>query len=130
MPFIHDIPHVNTVFIYKNSQGLHEDRSNHWTKVKSTYADNTLIYSELQLIHKQYKLSDISISIVDNVKQIGAMSNLDQIESLFMYTQLFKQIFLEMKHSPQAIQESTKQWRSQYTNNIPVLNKIIEFEQN
>ncbi len=45
-----------------------------------------------------------------------------------MYTQIFKEILLEMDHNKQSIKDFIQFWRLHYINNIVKLNDIAEFE--
>jgi len=52
----------------------------------------------------------------------------NQLEPSFMYTQIFKEILLEMKYNKQSIKDFILFWRYHYINNIFTLKIIAEFE--
>jgi hypothetical protein len=54
--------------------------------------------------------------------------NLNQLEASFMYTQIFKEILLEMNHGPQAIKDFVVYCRKLFNDNVCQLTTIKEFE--
>ncbi|CAF3564336.1 unnamed protein product [Adineta steineri] len=60
----------------------------------------------LQLDVKQHNQDSIAISFI-MVNEITSTANLNQLDPTFMYTQLFKDILLDMEHSKQAIKQFT-----------------------
>ena len=71
---------------------------NEWTKIKGVHTGIKPICEALQMAAKQCNEDSIAVSFV--TMQEGASSqNLDQLEPSFMYTQIFKEILLEMEHN-------------------------------
>src|SRR5690606_8992546 len=62
------------------------------------------------------------------VNEIPSNENLDQLESSFMYTQMFKETLLEMKHDSKAINDLATYCRKLHNDNVKVLKIIDEFE--
>lgn len=54
--------------------------------------------------------------------------NQDQLEPSFMYTQIFKNILLEMKHDKQAIKDLANYCRERFRDNMVEKKVIDEFE--
>lgn len=81
----------------------------------------------LQLAIKQINQDDISVSYIP-MNTEDSTYNLDQLEPSFMYSQIFKEIFLEMNHDEKAINQFVELWRRESSQNAIALNIIAEFE--
>ena len=62
------------------------------------------------------------------MKQDVFSQNLDQLEPSFMYTHLFKEIFLEINYNEHYMKEFIRFWRDKYISKTSKLNFIVEFE--
>ena len=127
LPFIHDIPQLDGVYIYDSNKCSPEQWTKTWVKVKGVHTEITPICESLQQILKQFNRDSIAVSFV-TVEEQNSSQNLDQLEPSFMYTQLFKEILLEMKHDQNSINDFILFWGRHYTNNTHQLNTIAEFE--
>ncbi|CAF1095996.1 unnamed protein product [Adineta steineri] len=106
MPLINDIPQLDSIYILSNIKSLHEELTQKWQKIKSVHTNIDDLCQELQVDVKQYKQDSISMSFVP-VKEMALTDNLNQLEPTFMYTQIFKDILLDMEHGKQAIKQFT-----------------------
>ncbi|CAF1386165.1 unnamed protein product [Adineta steineri] len=104
MPLINDIPQLHSVYIFNDVKILHEEWTKTWQKIKSIHTNIDDIRQRLQLDIKQYQQDAIAMSFI-TVKEMAITDNLNQLEPTFMYTQLFKEILLDMKHDEQAIKK-------------------------
>ncbi|CAF3333735.1 unnamed protein product [Rotaria socialis] len=99
-----------------------------WTKVNGIFTQAEQICSLLKDNVKQCDHNTIPISIV-SVDDLSK-PNLNEVEPLFMYSQILKEILLEMASDEHAEKELVQFWREQYYDNASVLKKIVdEFEQ-
>lgn len=110
LSFIHDIPQIDAVYILCTTESNHEQWAKLW-KVKGIHTEITSICESLQQDVKQYNQDSIAISFVA-VGEEDSRQNLNEIESSFMYTQLFKEILLEMKYNEQSIKNFTTYCRN------------------
>ncbi|CAF3804796.1 unnamed protein product [Adineta steineri] len=79
---------------------------------------------------KQVNQDSIPISFV-TANEVVSSENLNQLEPNYMYTQIFKEILLEMEHDhKQAIKILAVYYRKFYHDNMAQLNIINEFEHN
>ncbi|CAF1262488.1 unnamed protein product [Adineta steineri] len=79
---------------------------------------------------KQVSQDSIPISFV-TANEVVSSENLNQLEPNYMYTQIFKEILLEMEHDhKQAIKILAVYYRKFYHDNMAQLNIINEFEHN
>ncbi|CAF0843310.1 unnamed protein product [Adineta steineri] len=106
MPLINDIPQLDSIYILSNIKSLHEELTQKWQKIKSVHTNIDDLCHGLQVDVKQYKQDSISMSFVP-VNEMDSTVNSNQLEPTFMYTQIFKDILLDMEHGKQAIKQFT-----------------------
>jgi tetratricopeptide (TPR) repeat protein len=111
IPNIHDIPQLEMIYVYFINQVQHEQWIKEWFKVKRLYTQLTLISEDLQAAVKHCDEDSIPISLVI-VDEDLSNKNFDQLEPSFMYTQIFKEIFLQMDYDRLAINDFTNYCRS------------------
>ncbi|CAF1004884.1 unnamed protein product [Adineta steineri] len=102
MPLINDIPQLDGVYIYNDKKTLHEEWTEKWQNIKSTHTNIDDLCQGLQSDVKQYNQNSIAMSFI-TVNEMALTEDLNQLEPTFMYTQIFKDILLDMKHDEQAI---------------------------
>ena len=82
------------------------------------------IYEAIQQAAKQCNQDTIAISFV-KVHEGSSSQNLDQLDSSFMYTQIFKGILLKMEYNQQSIEKFIMYcWNGDYGS----LNEIDHFK--
>ncbi|CAF1393657.1 unnamed protein product, partial [Didymodactylos carnosus] len=126
---IHDIPQLDAIWILCRNKSQHEEWTRKWLKIKGVYTEIKPICKALQLAAKQCNNDSIAMSFI-SVDEVVSSENLNQLEPSFMYTQIFKEIFLEMKYDAQAIKTLAGYWRELYNGNMNQLNIINEFKRN
>jgi tetratricopeptide (TPR) repeat protein len=127
VPLIHDVSQLNGVYIFFSTYPEREQWVKEWMKVKGIHTEITPIGESLQQAVRQYNQDSIAVSFV-TVNEEASIQNLDQLESAFMYTQIFKEILLEMNDNEQSIKDIVSVLRNYYINNNSKLNVIAEFE--
>jgi tetratricopeptide (TPR) repeat protein len=127
VPLIHDIPQLDAIYIFCDNKSAHEQWTTEWIKIKGVYTDIKPICGALQLAAKQYNQDSIAMSFI-SVSEETSNQNLDQLEPSFMYTQIFKEILLEIKYNDQPLTDFVQFCRRHYLNNIYKLKIIDEFE--
>ena len=98
VPEIHDIPQVDTIYIFCANKQRHEGWAKHWSKIQGVYTEIRPICDLLKKATRALDHDAISMSIVPK-QVVGSdeeKQNLDQLEPSFMYTVLFKEIILEI----------------------------------
>ena len=129
VPNIHAMPHVDAIYIFCGNKSRHEEWTKKWAKVKGIHTDIKPICEALQLAAKQCNEDSIAMSFV-SVDEGASSESLNQLEPTFMYTQIFKEILLDMEHDPQVIKDLANYCRALHENNVNELMIIDEFEQN
>jgi tetratricopeptide (TPR) repeat protein len=127
VPNIHAMPQVDAIYIFCGNKSQHEEWTKKWDKVKGVYTEIKHICEALQLATKQCNEDSIAVSFMA-LGEGASNQNLNQLEASFMYTQIFKEILLEMKHEPQAIKDLASYCRKLYNTNVGQLTIIKEFE--
>ncbi|CAF0827533.1 unnamed protein product [Adineta steineri] len=124
MPLINDISQLEGVYIFNDIKILHEEWIQEWQKIKSVHTNIDDLCQRLKVGVRQYNQDSIAVSFVP-VNEIVSTDNLNQLEPTFMYTQIFKDILLDMEHDKQAITNFTTYCRK---NNSGWLVNIQRFE--
>ena len=101
VPRIHSMGQVDTIYIFGGDQAPHKPWSKEWSRIKNFYTKIEPICEALQQSAKQCNQDSTPMSFVLPTTD-GSAPNLNELESSFMYTQLFKNAFLDMDHEQQA----------------------------
>ncbi|CAF1555162.1 unnamed protein product, partial [Adineta steineri] len=129
IPEIHDMPSLNAIYIFCNNISYHQQWAKDWNKIKGVHNNIKDIYDALKGGVKQVNQNSIPISFVAANETVSS-ENLNQLESSYMYTQLFKEILLEVAHDQnQAITLLAVYCRKFYSDNIGESNIIDELQQ-
>ncbi|CAF1189899.1 unnamed protein product [Adineta steineri] len=129
VPEIHDIPQLDAIYIFCDDISRHEEWIKNWTKVKGVHTNIQEICQALQLAVKQYDQDTIPVSFL-TLDDMASPENFNQLEPTFMYTQLFKEILLDIKYGPRVIQDLAVCCREVFSGNSSELQLIHEFERN
>jgi tetratricopeptide (TPR) repeat protein len=93
------------------------------------YTDITPICEGLKLAVRQCNQDCIAMSFI-KMSEGTSEQSLNQLDPSFMYTQIFKEILLEMEYNEQSIRDLADYCRELYSDNTRQLNIINEFEHN
>lgn len=110
VPLIHDIPQLNAIYILSNSVAQNEAWASKFSKVKGVYMEITTICDAMQMAIKHCNQDTIPMSFV-TVGEANSIQNLDHLEPSFMYTQIFKEILLEINYDRQSVEQFTSYCR-------------------
>ncbi|CAF2839320.1 unnamed protein product [Rotaria sp. Silwood2] len=127
IPDIHDMPYIHAIYIFSDNKQRHEAWSKNWGKIKGVYTSITPICDALQIAIKQCNQHNISVSIMD-VNADGFSEDLNQLEPSFMYSQIFKEILLNMKYSQNAFRDLVRFCQQEYEDDSRELKFIDEFQ--
>ncbi|CAF1325374.1 unnamed protein product [Adineta steineri] len=118
---------LDAIYILCGDQSSHEKWAQIWTKVRGVHTNIKEICQALQLAIKQYDQDSIAVSFL-TINEMTSTDNLNQLEPAFMYTQLFKEILLDIEYDPKAIKDLAACCREAFTDNLTELQVINEFE--
>ncbi|CAF1429434.1 unnamed protein product [Adineta steineri] len=127
VPEIHSMPQLDAIYIFCGNKSRHEGWVQKWTKIKDVHTNIKDICQALQLAVKQCDQDTIAVSFLA-VNELSSADNLNQLEPTFMYTQLFKEILLDMEYDRKAIKDLAACCREVFSGNPSELIVINEFE--
>ncbi|CAF3965354.1 unnamed protein product [Adineta steineri] len=97
------MPHLDSIYIFCGNKLRHQGWAQNWTKIKGVHTNIKDICQALQLAVKQCDQDTIPVSF-HPINEMASLENLNQLVPTFMYTQIFKDILLDMEHNKHAIQ--------------------------
>ncbi|CAF1440001.1 unnamed protein product [Adineta steineri] len=127
VPKIHDMPQLDAIYIFCGDKSRHQGWTQNWTKIKGVHTNIKDICQALQSAVKQSDQDTIAVSFL-TINEMASADNLNQLEPTFMYTQLFKEILLDMEYGDNAIKDLVILCRELYPDNKGELKIINEFE--
>ena len=125
---IHDMPQLYAVYVFGENKFIYENRTYEWIKMKGTFTQIESICDSLKRDTKQCDHDMMPISIVSPGDY--SKRDLNELEPSFMYSQILKEILLDIDHDEHAKKELVQLWREHYCENGSMLKIIDEFEQN
>jgi Tfp pilus assembly protein PilF len=126
VPRIHSLNQLVAVFVFCGNKSDHELWASRWIKVKGIFTDINELCESMKQVGRQYDEDSIDFSVVPARNIAG--QKLDKLDQSFMYTQLIKEILLELEYNDQSIQELVTYCRKKYASNHKELKKIDKFE--
>ncbi|CAF2879297.1 unnamed protein product [Rotaria sp. Silwood2] len=119
VPLIHNKVQLYSIYVFPGEQEKYEEWTKNWSKIKGIFSEITQICDSVQQCARQCDEDSIVIS---------AASSLNQIEPSFVYTQLFKEIILEINFDDnKTIKDLVEYACNKYTGNDQQLKIIDEF---
>ena len=124
LPLIHNIAQLKLVYTLGDRGDDGTLRKNRWTKFKGSFSSvNDILQHFKQDIRKsEYDL--ISISTVSS----STTDNLNELDPSFMYSQLLKDIVLQMQYNRNSKSDFVDYLRGQYANNSIDLKSVNTFD--
>lgn len=125
---INDISQLNSIYIFteKNSLLNNKFKIINLKKVKGIFNEFSSIYNKLDKDIQECELNSTPISIISSSNKI----NFEELDQTFIYSQILKDILIEIKYDNQSKDEFIDYLRILYMNNKNQLNEIEEFQQN
>ncbi|CAF4710973.1 unnamed protein product, partial [Rotaria sp. Silwood2] len=117
---------LEAIYIFCGNKQRHEAWTKNWVKIKGVHTTIKSIGTKLEIAVKQCNQDSVKVSII-SVNEAGSSDNLNQLEPSFMYTQIFKEILLDMEHGQDAIKSLVTFCQEQYPGNKKELKIIEEF---
>ena len=120
IPLVHDMSQLDSIYIFCENPSNSETPATLWTKVKGVFTQIETICSVLKRDIQQCDRDSVSISVTSK--------DLNRLEPSFMYTQLLKEILLNMEYDDHTTKEFIEFCRQQFRDNTNELKIIKEFE--
>ncbi|CAF4876068.1 unnamed protein product [Rotaria sp. Silwood1] len=127
VPDIHDMPKLDAIYIFCGNKQRHQEWAKNWPKIKGVHTSIKSICEKLAIAVKQCNQDQVTVSII-GVNEGGSSEDLNRLEPSFMYTQIFKEILLDMDHGQQAIKDLVTFCQEQYKGNKKERKIIDEFQ--
>ncbi|CAF3676941.1 unnamed protein product [Adineta steineri] len=127
VPEIHGMPQLDAIYIFCGNKSRHEGWTQNWTKIRGVHTNIKDICQALQVAVKQCDQDTIAVSFLA-LNEMASTDNLNQLEPTFMYTQLFKEILLDIEYDRKAIKDLAVCCREVFADNPVELQVIDEFE--
>lgn len=124
---IHDIPQLDAIYLFGDNKSERDEWIKQWSKVSGIYKDMKCICEALSKVAMQCNQDSIAVSFV-TINEEAISENLNQLEPTFMYTQIIKEIFLEIDRHEQSNKNFIQFCRKNYFDNRQTLEKIARFE--
>jgi len=118
---------IITVYIFCFDKDKHSKWAKNYTKIKEVFTDIKPLCEMLKKDVRQSNSDLISFSVITPPTTITENS-LNELDKSFMYSQLLKEILLEMTYDNNTKDEFVKFCRLHYEKNESELNIIQEFE--
>ena len=128
IPHIHYASQLDSIYIFCGLKSKHEKWAQRWTKIKGVFTQIAPICDSLKETIQKFKQNFISLSFVTSTNISD--QNLDQIDQSFMYTQILKEILLEIKYNDQSLEDLVSYYEKQYASNSHESNAIKDFAKN
>ncbi|CAF2779180.1 unnamed protein product [Rotaria sp. Silwood2] len=125
-PVIHDFSQIDSIYIYCNNRARHEKWADKEKKIKGVFQDIGSIYDAVRRDKRQCEDNLSSFSILSST--FNKNKKLNQLDQLFIYTHLLKDILIELEYKPNTKIDFVNFCCSKYQNNKYQLDIIKEFK--
>jgi tetratricopeptide (TPR) repeat protein len=127
---IQDIPQLESIYVFCDDQSDHKSWTQQCNKVKGAFTQIKYICDSLNTEIRRYDNYLTSFSSLSSTD--APIRGLNELDQSFMYSQLLKEILLEIKHDDRKkeMEELVAILRDQYASNRSQLELIDKFKQN
>jgi tetratricopeptide (TPR) repeat protein len=129
VPQVHDMPQVDSIFIFCNNKERHEQWAKDWPKIKGVFTDISPICEALKKAAQQCEHNFTPISFMATSGDASKKS-LNQLDCSFMYTKIMKEILLAITFDNGHIKEFIQHCRDAFAGNNEQLLNVKQLEQN
>lgn len=127
LPRIHQFAYVQSIFVFANAQSNDEAWITNWNKIRGLFTQIESLCESLKRDIRHCETNLTPISIISSMNAINPVAN--ELDQSFMYSQILKEILLEMTHHNKEKEEFITFCRTQYAGKAAELKVIDEFEQ-
>lgn len=130
VPLIHWMPSLGAIYIWSDNCHQDEEWTRAWSKIEGVFNRLEPICEALKLAVKRCDQDSIPISFAQSNRDVHSNLNPDQLESSFMYTQLFKTTLLSIEHTESELQQMVDYCQKIYATDPSRLKLANEFGRN
>ena len=124
VPILQTIINVSRVYILRKTQNQCNQWSQQYSKVKAIYDDVTSMNPVLKTSVGRFTQDSISISLIPS-DSINAPKPINQLDNTFMYTQILKEILLEIDFNEEHVHQFYT-YCSTYFNNDSITMQYVK----
>jgi tetratricopeptide (TPR) repeat protein len=126
LPRIHDIASIRAIYIFCQDVERHKEWAHEWWKIKGVHNQIRPIIIALDSETRLVNQDDIAVSFLSEA-DLTDHFDLDQLQPLFMYTQLFKNTFLGMEYDKNAVSKLLAYCEDRFQDKPMQLGQIRDF---
>ncbi|CAF2052373.1 unnamed protein product [Rotaria magnacalcarata] len=126
MSRIHNESHLKAIFIFCENKPKYESLEKNWPKVQGIFTDITVVCRSLQQVVNQFEEDSIDISFL--AASDISVPSLNLLDQSFMYTQLIKEILIEIEYNKLSVDDFLAYCRHKYSDDTKILATIQQFE--
>jgi tetratricopeptide (TPR) repeat protein len=128
VPRIHNMPQVDSIFIYCGNKKRHQKWAKEWPKIKGVFTEISSICEALKQAAQECEQNAIPISFMSTIGDDAFKKNLDHVDPSFVYTRILKEILLTIEFEQQHITEFIDYCRNALAENEGELKNVRKFE--
>ena len=104
VPLIHSMPQLDSIYVFCGKKSRFEQWAKQWSKVKGVFTESDFICQSISMAICQYNQDSIPMSFVSTSNATNI--NLNELDHTFMYTQILKEILLEINFdTPKSVRD-------------------------
>jgi tetratricopeptide (TPR) repeat protein len=127
VPAIENVSQIDSIYILSNNNLENKMNIIKWTKVKGMFSQIDELCKSLKRDTRSCEYNMISISILRSID--SSNRDLNELDQSFMYSQLLKEILLDMNYDDDSKKKLVDFCRHQYYDSASELKIIDEFDQ-
>jgi tetratricopeptide (TPR) repeat protein len=128
VPRVHNVSQLDSIFILCEDKRRHEQWTKDWSKIKGVFTDIAPICEALKQAANECEQNAIPMSFIATGGDTFTKS-LNQLDCTFMYTQIMKEIILNITFDDNYIKEFIEYSRQAFAHNTEQLNNVKELEE-
>jgi tetratricopeptide (TPR) repeat protein len=128
VPIIHELPQITSIFVFCGNKPFHDEWAKKWSKIKGVFTEIvdlcTAFKHDVADFNRKPKSNSFTSTKGDTPKQ-----NLDRLDPTLMYTQILKEIILQIHFDDDHIKDFITYCREQFVGNNQELKNCDKVEQ-
>jgi len=129
VPFIHNFDQLKYIFIIQINQNKNYFWTKTYSKIRGVYTDISIVCDVIRELPKKCEQNTLSFNLLNTSNDLLKRKP-DQLDPMFMYSQIFCEIILEIEFKEQHFKEFIDYCREQSSNNDIELKNIDRFAAN
>ncbi|CAF1333338.1 unnamed protein product [Adineta ricciae] len=122
VPLIHDMHKIQVIFIFCGNKTRYEQWAKDWRKINGVFTEMKSLCQALKQAARYSEQNVMPMSFVQSGKR------LDQLDPSFMYTQIIKEILLNIKFTDEHVDDYANYCRGLFADNKVELSNINKFQ--